>query len=140
MLGGTFLDQYFAGESLSPYTLSTIHTIFASAIVPVTVSMAGATLLFARKKIGIYVSLAAIGMYFVMDAVHIIVLWDGQHVIQSYTGATWLIRAFEEYGDYILSIYVFYFLYVPALIGMAASLLIGKKFFADYRTAERIPD
>lgn len=122
----TYFGWYFAGESTFP---NTVLVITASAIIPVIVSVIGAAILLSsqKKKLGIYVTLAAIGTYPVMDAVFIGLFWDGHHVIQAYTHAEWLIRSFNAYGDYTGVVYAFYFAYVPALIGMTASILQGWK-------------
>jgi hypothetical protein len=103
--------------------------ISVSAIIPVIVSVAGATILLGTSKIklGTHLTLAAIATVVIMDAVFIGYLWDGQHVIQSYTHAEWLIRAFNEYGDYSAAVYVFYLAYVPLLVGMSLSLLYGSQ-------------
>jgi hypothetical protein len=121
-----YIDRYFAGESALQ---STVIVITISAIIPTIVSLVGASILlsFPKRKVGIYITLAAVGTYFVMDAVFIGLIWDGHHVIQSYTNAEWLLRAFNQYGDYTGSIYVFYLVYIPALAGIVASLIIGWK-------------
>lgn len=119
-----YFEWYSSGASALP---NTVIIITASAVIPVIVSVAGAIVLLATSKIklGIYLALAAIAVYFIMDAVFIGYLWDGHHVIQSYTHAEWLIRSFNEYGDYSAAVYAFYLAYLPILIGVTISLLYG---------------
>jgi hypothetical protein len=120
-----YFDWYSSGAASS--IPNDVIIISISAIIPVIVSVAGAIVLLAtsKMKLGTHLSLAAIAAYVIMDAVFIGYLWDGQHVIQSYTHAEWLIRAFNEHGDYSAAAYVFYLAYVPILIGISLSLLCG---------------
>jgi hypothetical protein len=122
-----YFEWYSTGAS--PAIPNTVIIISVSAIIPIIVSVVGATVLLAtsRMRLGIHLTLAAVVMYVIMDAVFIGYLWDGQHVIQSYTHAEWLIRAFNEYGDYSAAVYVFYLAYVPTLMGMTLSLLHGSQ-------------
>jgi uncharacterized membrane protein (DUF485 family) len=129
----TYLGWYFAGESAIPYIF---FVITASATIPTIGSVIGAAILLLsqKKELGIYLTLTAIGMYFIMDAVFIGFFWDGNHVFQSYTHAEWLIRSFSAYGDYMGSVYAFYLVYIPALVGITLSILQGRKKLKRFPT------
>ena len=120
-----YFEWYSSGEASS--IPNTVIIISVSAIIPVIFSVAGAIVLLATRKmkLGTHLTLAAIAAYVIMDAVFIGYLWDGHHVIQSYTHAEWLVRAFNDYGDYSAAVYVFYLAYIPALMGIGISLLYG---------------
>ena len=117
---------FYSGQG--PLTTVSV-VIITTAIIPVFVSIAGALMLLLSSKtnIGIFVSLSAIGTYLLMDVVYISLVWDGHHVIQSYTNAEWFVRSLNSDGNYTSSIFAYYFVYIPALLSTAASLLYGKK-------------
>ena len=122
------LQQYFEGRLASENTRLQIDVIFASVIVPIIVSAAGAALVFLKKPLaGIGVTFGVIATHFVMDAIYINHIWDGHHVIQPYTHATWLVKSISGYGGYLESIYAFYLFYLPTMILVAISLLKGWK-------------
>ena len=105
-----------------------MRLVFVSVIIPIIVSAADVALIFLKKPLaGISIAFGAVAAHFVMDAIYISNIWDGLHIIQSYTHATWLVRAVYEYGGYTESIYAFYLFYIPAMAGITASLLIGWK-------------
>lgn len=122
-----YFEWYSSGAS--PSIPSAVIIVSGTAIIPIIVSVSGAIVLLAssRMKLGIHLTLAAIATYVIMDAVLIAYLWDGQHVIQSYTHAEWLVRAFNENGDYSAAVYVFYLAYVPTLMGMTLALIYGSQ-------------
>jgi|GEM_PF-3038539 len=128
LLPSILLQQYFEGGLASENTRLQFDILFVSVIVPILASAVGAALLFLKKwMVGIGVTIAAVATYFVMDAIYISYVWDGQHVIQSYTHATWLVRSISEYGGYHLSIYAFYFFYIPIMTFAGVFLLKGWK-------------
>ncbi|HEU4605889.1 MAG TPA: hypothetical protein VFS46_06590 [Nitrososphaera sp.] len=124
-IASTYFGWYVTGESQLP---SAVLVIVTSVVITIIASAAGAALLLLKHRLGVPVALAAVAAYFVMDAIQIGLLWDGHHLIYAYTHAEWFPVLYYGYGSYSTDlVYSFYFLYVPALFGIAASLLIGWK-------------